>query len=214
MSGPASAAPGGPTEQTATPSPATPASATPAAAAPDRAPDAAAPERAPEAIGRTPFGADPQQLRVPGDPALGEAGARVRRASVGEDPISVEEMARAVADPRCGAVVTFDGVVRDHDGGRTVLSLDYSAHPLAQQALAEAAREVAASHEDVLIALAHRIGPLRIGDTALACAVAAPHRKLAFSACDALVDEVKRRVPIWKHQRFADGESEWVGAGG
>lgn len=171
------------------------------------------PERAPEAIGRTPFGADPQQLRVPGDPDLGGLEQRVRRASVGEEPISVAAMAAAVADPRCGAVVTFDGVVRDHDGGRGVLALDYSAHPLAEQALAEVARDVAAAHGDVIVAIAHRVGPLAVGDTALACAVAAPHRKLAFSACDMLVDEVKARVPIWKHQRFADGGTEWVGAG-
>ncbi|MFC0675271.1 molybdenum cofactor biosynthesis protein MoaE [Brachybacterium hainanense] len=161
--------------------------------------------------GPTPFAADPQSLRVPGDPDLGAAAQRVRHASIGEGPVSVAEMASAVGDARCGAVVTFDGVVRDHDGGRGVLTLDYSAHPLAPQAIAEVAADVAERYTDVLVALAHRVGPLRIGDSALVCAVSAPHRKLAFAACDELVDEVKRRVPIWKHQRFAGGDSEWVG---
>ncbi|MGO2720599.1 MAG: molybdenum cofactor biosynthesis protein MoaE, partial [Brachybacterium tyrofermentans] len=117
-----------------------------------------------------------------------------------------------VEDPRCGAVVTFDGVVRDHDGGRGVERLEYTAHPGAADVMAEVAREIAERYPDTLVAVAHRYGPLEIGDSALACAVAAPHRKQAFVACDDLVDTVKQRLPIWKHQHFEDGEDEWVGA--
>lgn len=176
-------------------------------------PTAAGPTAAgPTAAGPTPFGADPEQLRIPEDPPMGEAGTRVRRAEVTEQPVSVADMASAVADPRCGAVVTFDGVVRDHDGGRGVNRLEYSGHPGAPSVILEVAQEIAARYPDTIIALAHRIGPLEIGDTALGCAVAAPHRKQAFAACDDLVDTVKQRLPIWKHQHFADGTDEWVGA--
>ena len=146
------------------------------------------------------------------DPALGPAPSRIRHASVGEGEIRTTDMAAAVADPRCGAVVTFDGVVRDHDEGRGVARLEYTAHPSAQQVLAEVAGEIARRHPDVLIAVAHRVGPLAIGDSALVCAVAAAHRKQAFAACDELVDTVKQRVPIWKHQVFTDGTTEWVAA--
>nr|WP_232820344.1 molybdenum cofactor biosynthesis protein MoaE [Brachybacterium sp. YJGR34] len=129
-----------------------------------------------------------------------------------EDEVSAARAAELVADPRCGAVVTFDGVVRDHDGGRGVERLEYVAHPEAAAMIAAVAREVAERHPDTLLAVAHRVGPLVVGDGALACAVAAPHRKEAFAACDDLVDSVKQRVPIWKHQVFSDGSTEWVGA--
>lgn len=162
--------------------------------------------------GPTPFGGDIAHLRVPGDPAMGTADQRVRHAAVTEEPVSIADMAAAVADPRCGAVVTFDGVVRDHDGGKDVERLEYSSHPSASAVAREVAAEIAERYPDVLVALAHRVGPLAIGDSALACAVSAPHRKQAFAACDDLVDTVKRRLPIWKHQRFTDGEEEWVGA--
>lgn len=162
--------------------------------------------------GPTPFGAAPAQLRVPEDPAMGPAPQRVRRAEVTELPVFVAALAEVVADPRCGAVVTFDGAVRDHDGGKGVSRLEYSGHPGAGEVILEVAREITERYPDTVIALAHRVGPLAIGDTALGCAVAAPHRKQAFAACDDLVDTVKQRLPIWKHQHFADGTDEWVGA--
>ncbi len=162
--------------------------------------------------GTTPFETAAEQLRIAGDPAMGDAAERARLAEVRQEEISVAQMVQAVSDPRCGAVITFDGVVRDHDGGRGVERLEYSAHPTAGEVITEVAREVAERYPDTLIAVAHRFGPLEIGDSALVCAVAAPHRKQAFVACDELVDTVKQRVPIWKHQVFDDGESEWVGA--
>jgi molybdopterin synthase catalytic subunit len=140
-------------------------------------------------------------------------GAAVLRATVGEEPLDVAEHAALVEQAAAGAVVTFAGVVRDHDGGRAVRSLDYSAHPTAGKVVAEVAADIAARAPGVrAIALSHRVGPLGIGDVALACAVAADHRREAFATCAELVDEVKRRLPVWKHQSFTDGTDEWVGS--
>ncbi|WP_193104859.1 molybdenum cofactor biosynthesis protein MoaE [Brachybacterium sp. FME24] len=164
------------------------------------------------ARGATPFGAGGAQLQIPEDPEMGQGIDRVRLAEVCEGEVTVARMVDAVTDPRCGAIVTFDGVVRDHDGGRGVERLAYSAHPGAGDVIGEVAREIAERYPDTLVALAHRYGDLEIGDSALTCAVAAPHRKQAFVACDDLVDTVKQRLPIWKHQVFDDGETEWVGA--
>ena len=134
----------------------------------------------------------------------------VRLADVVTEPISAEALAGLVRDPMAGAVVTFSGDVRDHDHGRSVQRLEYEAHPSAAQILAEVAAEVAARHDAIAIAVVHRVGPLQIGDCALAAAVSAAHRGEAFAACTALVDEVKARIPVWKHQYFSDGTDEWV----
>jgi molybdopterin synthase catalytic subunit len=135
----------------------------------------------------------------------------VLRAAVTEEELDVDEHARLVDHPGAGAVVTFAGVVRDHDGGRSVRELEYSAHPTAAAVVAEVARAVAdRAHGVRTVAVSHRIGRLGIGDVALACAVAADHRQEAFATCAELVDEVKRLLPVWKHQAFADGTDEWV----
>ena len=135
----------------------------------------------------------------------------VLRAVVTEDPLDVDEHARLVARSAAGAVVSFSGVVRDHDGGRGVQALDYSSHPSAGDVITRVARQIATGHPDVLaLAVSHRVGSLTIGDSALACAVAAAHRAAAFAACAALVDEVKLQLPIWKRQEFADGTEQWV----
>jgi molybdenum cofactor synthesis domain-containing protein len=140
-----------------------------------------------------------------------EPSGAVLRAVVTEDPLDVEEHARLVARSAAGAVVSFSGVVRDHDGGKAVRALEYSGHPSAGDVITRVAAQVAAAHPEVLgLAVSHRIGPLMIGDSALACAVAAPHRAAAFAACAALVDEVKLQLPIWKRQEFSDGAEQWV----
>jgi molybdenum cofactor synthesis domain-containing protein len=136
---------------------------------------------------------------------------RVLSATVTEEPISVEEHAALVADAAAGAVVTFAGVVRDHDHGKGVRDLEYVGHPTAKDVVAEVVAEVAGRHGGVrAVAVSHRIGQLAIGDVALAVAVAAEHRREAFSACADLVDEVKSRLPVWKRQTFTDGTEEWV----
>jgi molybdopterin synthase catalytic subunit len=135
----------------------------------------------------------------------------VRRAAVGTEPLDVSEHAALVAGPAAGAVVTFAGVVRDHDGGRPVRGLSYSAHPTAAAVVEQVAAEVAARAPGVrALAVSHRVGALAVGDVALACAVAADHRQEAFATCAELVDEVKRLLPVWKHQTFTDGSDEWV----
>lgn len=137
--------------------------------------------------------------------------ARVLRAEVTEDPIEPADHERLVATASAGAVVSFAGVVRDHDGGRGVDRLEYSAHPSAAQVLADVVAEVAAQADGVrAVAVSHRVGPLEIGDAALVAAVAADHRRAAFDTCARLVDVVKDRLPVWKHQFFGDGSDEWV----
>jgi molybdopterin synthase catalytic subunit len=122
-------------------------------------------------------------------------------------------------------VVSFSGVVRNHDGGKAVERLSYSAHPTAHQVMADVVAQLVAEQnagggagEDgkkpVRIWAAHRIGMLQIGDPALVCAVSAAHRGQAFAVCSELVDRIKEQVPIWKEQFFSDGTVEWVGAGG
>jgi len=139
--------------------------------------------------------------------------ARVARAIVTTDVLSVVEHEQLVADAGAGAVVSFAGVVRDHDDGKGVRALDYSAHPSAAELVAHVAADVAARVSGVrALAISHRVGPLAVGDVALACAVSADHRAAAFQTCALLVDEVKARIPVWKHQQFADGTQEWVGS--
>lgn len=123
------------------------------------------------------------------------------------DRATAEAFAATDAD---GAVVTFAGVVRDHDGGRSVSALDYEAHPDAERFLREVCVE-AAVRTGLRIAAVHRVGALRIGDVALLAVVAAPHRAEAFAAISDLVDRIKERVPIWKRQHLDDGVTEWVG---
>lgn len=137
--------------------------------------------------------------------------AAVLRADLTSQTIEVGEHEALVADAAAGAVVSFAGVVRNHDGGKDVVRLEYSGHPSAPQVLAGLAAEVAAGADGVrAIAVSHRIGDLRIGDAALVAAVAADHRAAAFQTCARMVDVVKERLPVWKHQFFADGSEEWV----
>jgi molybdopterin synthase catalytic subunit len=134
----------------------------------------------------------------------------VRIAEVGDVALDLAAHEKAVADPRAGAVVSFQGVVRDHDGGRGVTLLEYEGHPTAAAVLREVAAEIAADPAVYAVAVSHRIGTLQIGDVALAAAVSTAHRAAAFAACARLVDEVKARLPIWKRQVFSDGAEEWV----
>ena len=136
---------------------------------------------------------------------------RIVRAGVTEGPILLTEHEHLVVHEAAGAVVGFAGVVRNHDGGREVVRLDYSAHPHAEQILFEVLAEVAAEAPGVrAVAASHRVGTLLVGDAALVAAVSADHRAAAFAACARLVDAVKERLPVWKHQFFADGTDEWV----
>ena len=127
-----------------------------------------------------------------------------------DHPLDLAAHEAAVADRRAGAVVSFQGVVRDHDHGRHVTLLEYEGHPSASDVLREVAEEIAADPAVFAVAVSHRVGTLAIGDVALVAAVSTPHRAAAFAACARLVDEAKARLPIWKRQVFADGTEEWV----
>lgn len=137
----------------------------------------------------------------------------VRLVDLRSTPLSVDEVLSAVADPSAGGHAVFVGTVRDHDVGQDVVDLSYSAHPSAVAALGRVAERVATADGLVGVAAVHRVGDLKIGDLAVVVAVSAVHRGEAFAACRRLIDELKAEVPIWKHQRFADGTAEWVGAG-
>jgi len=137
---------------------------------------------------------------------------RVALTSVGEQELALAVHERAVSDRAAGAVVSFAGVVRNHDDGRSVTELEYHAHPSAPDVVAEVAAEIAARDGVISVAVSHRVGMLAIGDIALAAAVSAAHRGEAFAACSDLVDEVKHRLPVWKRQVFDDGTDEWVGS--
>ena len=138
-------------------------------------------------------------------------GTDVVLCAVREKPLSVDEVLAAVRHPECGGIALFVGVVRDHDHGADVAALDYSAHPSAVETLRRVCEEVGGRHGARRLAAVHRTGHLEVGDTAVVVAVAAAHRGEAFTACRDLIDTLKSTVPIWKHQRFADGSDEWVG---
>ncbi len=131
-------------------------------------------------------------------------------AVVTDAPIHIQELSKLVANPHSGAVVTFCGDVRDHDGGKEVASLLYEIHPGAPEQIKLITQSVIGRFEIENVAVAHRFGDIAIGETAFAVAVSAAHRQAAFDACSAIVDEVKAKLPIWKHQKFTDGTDEWV----
>jgi molybdopterin synthase catalytic subunit len=131
-------------------------------------------------------------------------------AEISDEPLDVPAHEAAVADSRAGATVVFCGVVREHDHDRRVVELEYQGHPSAAAVLAEVAADSAAEPAVLALAVSHRIGTLAVGDVALVAAVSTAHRGDAFAVCGRLVDEVKRRLPIWKRQVFADGTDEWV----
>lgn len=131
-------------------------------------------------------------------------------ALVSERPLYADAFEDFVETDTSGAVVTFRGVIRNHDHGVAVTSLDYSAHPEAERFLRECCQTVA-DETGLRVAAGHRIGSLDIGDVALVATVAAAHRAEAFAACERLVELIKSTVPIWKRQYLADGATEWVG---
>lgn len=132
-------------------------------------------------------------------------------AEVSAQPLSPARAEAEVWSPECGGVVVFSGIVRDHDGGRSVAALNYSAHPTAEQTLGQVCQLITDKHPGVRVWAGHRIGPLQIGDHALVAACASAHRAEAFAACADLVETIKAQVPIWKEQHYTDGSKDWVG---
>jgi molybdopterin synthase catalytic subunit len=127
------------------------------------------------------------------------------------DPLSVQQINDLVKRPTDGAVVTFDGIVRNNFEGRVVRFLEYEAYAeMAEKKLAEIGEEVRGKFPVGEIAIVHRLGKLQIGDSSIVVAVAAPHRQAAFEACAYAMERVKAEVPIWKKEFFADGADHWV----
>lgn len=136
----------------------------------------------------------------------------VRLVDIRETPLDVAEVVDALDDDSSGGLTLFVGRVRDHDGGKGVDGLEYSAHPSALARLQDVCDRVAARHEVQGLAAVHRVGTLAIGDLAVVVATASAHRGAAFDASRDLIDTLKDEVPIWKHQAFGDGTEEWVGS--
>ncbi|HEY2642553.1 MAG TPA: molybdenum cofactor biosynthesis protein MoaE [Galbitalea sp.] len=143
-------------------------------------------------------------------PVSDPIGTAVPYARVTTDPLDRAAVERAVLSDSDGALVVFEGIIRDHDGGKAVRGIEYQAHPDAEAFLRSVCVQISAE-TGLRTAAAHRYGELGIGDVALVAAAAAPHRAEAFAACQRLVDEIKARTPIWKRQHLDDGTSEWVG---
>lgn len=140
-----------------------------------------------------------------------ETPAPVVTSGVSDTALSVDRAITEVTDPYVGGVAVFLGVVRDHDEGRGVTRLTYTAHPSASDRLQECADEVAGSHDVARVAVTHRVGELAVGDVAVVVAVGAAHRGPALACCRELIDRLKVEVPIWKEQQYGDGDVGWVG---
>lgn len=132
--------------------------------------------------------------------------------AITDQPIDTPSLAAKVESPSSGALVIFEGRVRNHHQGKEVTALDYSAHPtLAEPEGQKLITETLEKFPDVeKIAATHRTGHLGIGEIAVTIAVTSPHRPAAFAACDYLALQLKNRLPVWKHEYFADGSQDWT----
>lgn len=141
----------------------------------------------------------------------------VRLAALSEDLLDLDAHLRAVDDPALGAVTTFVGRVRDNDpdAATPVVGLEYSAHPDAEATLRRIAEEAGAdAGAPAVVAVSHRVGRLGVGDAAVVIAVASAHRAEAFEVCRAVIEAIKRDLPVWKRQLESDGSTSWKGIGG
>ncbi len=130
--------------------------------------------------------------------------------SIVEEKIDIESVLESVVTPEAGGVDLFLGTTRNQSKGKRVIRLEYEAYtPMALKTMTELEREVRERWKVSRISIVHRIGVVPITETSVAIAVSAPHRKEAFEACRYAIDELKKRVPIWKKEIFEDGE-EWV----
>jgi molybdopterin synthase catalytic subunit len=130
-----------------------------------------------------------------------------------DQPLSLERVVDEVRDERAGAIATFTGTTRATSRGRDVVHLDYEAYEgMAEQVMAEIARELADRYDLCAVAVHHRTGRVTIGETSVVIAVSAPHRAAALAACRDAIDQLKERVPLWKKEVYAGGE-EWIGRG-
>ncbi|MEE8525958.1 MAG: molybdenum cofactor biosynthesis protein MoaE [Thermoanaerobaculia bacterium] len=142
-------------------------------------------------------------------PVSGGSGPPPRAALV-DGPIDMAAVERRVADPACGAVLLFLGTVRDHHAGRAVAGLTYSAYrTMAEKVLGRIAGELEAAGDRLRVAIVHRLGEVPVGEASVVIAVASPHREAAYEASRSALERLKHEVPIWKRERYADGETAW-----
>lgn len=128
-----------------------------------------------------------------------------------ETPIDIAPLRAGVLDPRAGGYASFEGWVRDHHAGRAVGGLDYEAYAVLAEREGERIIAEAKARFDVIDACCvHRVGTLAIGDLAVWVGVSAAHRGAAFDACRYIIDETKRRVPIWKREHYREGDADWL----
>lgn len=137
----------------------------------------------------------------------------IPQASIVDHPLDLDACLSAVRHPRAGAIATFIGLVRDHDPSVSgeVVALEYSAHPDAESVLHRLAAAAADDQEVIALAVSHRVGMVRVGETAIIVAVSSAHRARAFEVCRMLVEKVKAELPVWKREILADGTHTWVG---
>jgi len=163
------------------------------------------------------------QEMVDGDPPLRDgdeialippvAGGADRHVLLCAEPLSLDRTLAAVRSPDAGGIVTFTGMVRRHNRGVGVERLEYEAYgAMAEKVMRELCDEIEAELPGTRLAVEHRVGTLAIGDVAVVIAASAPHRAEAFTACRAMIDRLKDRVPIWKKE-FGDDGTEWIGLG-
>ena len=135
------------------------------------------------------------------------------RSGVVDHAIDVAAIMAEVSAGGNGAIATFLGTVRNTSGGRAVNGISYSAYTgMANREMDAIVREAVAISTGVQIVAVHRVGDLQVGDVCVAIAVGHAHRGPAFDACRYVIEEIKKRVPIWKRERYADGSAEWVNA--
>jgi molybdopterin synthase catalytic subunit len=135
----------------------------------------------------------------------------MKRFVVSEAPLSVDAVLASVSDPAVGGIALFVGTVRDHNAGKPISLLEYQAYAaMAEKEMERIGLELEAEFPGARVAAHHRTGSLGVGDVAVVCAAGASHREQAFSACRALIDRIKQRVPIWKREHGPDGPY-WIG---
>lgn len=133
------------------------------------------------------------------------------RAWLSESPLDGGAVLAAVQRPGTGATVLFLGTVRDANAGREVSAMRYEAYPaMAEQVLASIVTEAEARWTGCAVAAVHRLGELAVGEASIAIAVAAPHRAQAYEASRYAIEEIKKRLPVWKKERYADGTEAWL----
>jgi molybdopterin synthase catalytic subunit len=130
---------------------------------------------------------------------------------VTDKPLNVQELIDFVTDPEAGAITTFIGTTRNNNEGRKVTALDYEAYPeMAEKELARLGEEAKRKWPICRMAIVHRLGPVQITEPSVMIAVSAAHREAAFAACRFAIEEIKRKVPIWKKEVYEGGEI-WIG---